>query len=1128
MRARLLICLAVLTFCNCRQPAPGAGPGKRFTLLSPDHTGVDFRNDIPYNDSLNCYLFRNFYNGGGAGIGDLNNDGLPDLFFCGNMRPNRLYLNKGNLTFEDVTEKAGLSSGPVWTTGVAMADVNGDGWLDIYTCKSGPPGGEKRHNELFINNGDAARNGGIPTFSEQSKQWGLDFTGLSTHAAFFDYDRDGDLDCYLLNNSIRSVGGYDYRPGQRDTPDPNGGNKLLRNNLINTHQPSSNSFTDVTREAGIYSSAIGFGLGVTVGDYDRDGWPDLFISNDFFERDYLYRNKGDGTFEEVLEKAIPEISKGSMGADMADLDNDGFPEIFVTEMTPPNDARYKTKAAFDSWETYQLGLKSGYHRQFGRNVLQLNNGDGTFSEIGRQAGVWATDWSWGALIADFDNDGYKDIFVANGIGKDLLDQDYLNFYSDPAAISKILKENPGKGIKMLIDAMPSQPLPNYLFHNDGDLNFRNVSEGWGLAEPSFSNGSAYGDLDNDGDLDLVVNNVNMPCFIYRNETVGKTPEQGANWLKIRLSGAGGANSACLGAQVTLKAGGRTFYQELSPMRGFESCVDGKLHFGLGAISRIDTLEVRFLSGRIWKTRNQEVNEEVNISEEHASEPEQTGKQLVTTENALFSLAETQPDFRHTESGFSDFDREPLLFRMYSAEGPALAVADVNGDGLEDFYVGGAAGQAGKLFLQTPSGTFKPTQQPDFEKDKAGEDVTAAFFDADGDNHPDLYVGSGSNEFNPGDPALQDRLYLNDGHGRFRRKADALPSAKPFSTACVRPADADGDGDQDLFVGMRMVPDHYARPPVSFLMVNDGKGNFSPMPLKDGRGQDLGMVTAAVWSDIDGDKDPDLLVAGEWEPVRIFRNDKGQLVEIQDVVPESNGWWNAVAAADLDGDGDEDFVLGNWGLNSRFKASTGQPLSLYLSDFDANGRDETILCQYDGAKSYPVVQRSDLVKQLPVLKKKYLKFDDYKNKTMADIFTPEQISAALKKEAYLLTTSILWNKGGGKFELAPLPSPAQRTPVFAISIADFTGDGKPDILLAGNHERCKPETGVYLGSRGCLLEGDGTGGFTPLGQARTGLRLEGSVRGLAVVRSRGHQQLLAAHNDGPLQCFRTVQPGKTQQ
>ncbi|MEQ8808458.1 MAG: VCBS repeat-containing protein, partial [Imperialibacter sp.] len=751
----LILIAALLNACNQVAESPNQAT-PLFSLLDASSTGIEFNNELTYTEELNPYTFRNFFNGGGVGLGDVNNDGLIDVFFAGNLVDNKLYLNKGNFTFEDISDKAGIASSEVWTTGVSLVDINGDGWLDIYLCKSGPSGGPNRSNELLINDGDTV-NG--PHFTNQAAAYGIADIGLSVHAAFFDYDKDGDLDLYLLNNSIRTVGGYDLRKGQRNIPDLDGGNKLYRND--------GGKFTNVSQQAGIYTSAIGFGLGVTIGDLNKDSWPDIYVSNDFFEKDYLYINNQDGTFTEDLESYIRELSMGSMGADMADINNDGLPEVFVTEMLPEDDARLKTTTQFEKWDKYQVGVEQGYYHQFSRNVLQLNNGIGpdgklSFSEVSRLTGTHATDWSWGALIFDMDNDGLKDIFVANGIGKDLLDQDYVNFIGDPEVVRSILQQK-SNVIKQLIDSIPSNQVSNYAFKNTGNLHFENFASQWGLALPSFSNGSAYGDLDNDGDLDLVLNNVNMPAFVYRNNTKEQHPENHS--LTVSLRGEQ-QNYFAVGSKVTLFSQGQVFYQELSPMRGFMSSVDYRLHFGLGTIDMIDSLVVEWPNETISIERNLSPDKTVEFFQADAvKKPNVATSGLHTT---VFTMEALPPgvDFKHVESSFVDFDKERLLFNMLSNEGPCTCVADINGDGQDDFYIGGAKGQSGRLFRQTKDGEFQETSSLVFDGDKEAEDTGCAFFDANGDNLPDLYVTSGSNEVPNISLALVDRLYINKGKGQF--------------------------------------------------------------------------------------------------------------------------------------------------------------------------------------------------------------------------------------------------------------------------------------------------------------------------------------------------------------------------
>ncbi len=1115
MKAYHYVTCYLLLCAGCQSDRQEHAADRLFTLMPSDQTQVTFSNDLSYDEDFNIYTYRNFYNGGGVALGDVDHDGFIDIFFTGNMQSNRLYRNLGKdstrtFSFEDITTDAGVAGLRAWSTGVSMADVNGDGWLDIYVCNSGDVAGDNKQNELYINNGVGAN--GKLTFTECAEAYGLADRGYSTHAAFFDYDKDGDLDMYLLNNSYQAIGSFNLRKNQRTKRDAIGGDKLFRND--------DGHFVDVSEAAGIYGSIIGFGLGVTVGDVDKDGWQDIFVSNDFFERDYLYINRHDGTgrqpaFKESLEQQMRSISGASMGADMADLNNDSYPDIFVTEMLPEKENRLKTKTTFESWDRHQYNLKNGYYHQFTRNMLHLNNGDSSFSEIGRLAGVHATDWSWGALIADMDNDGLKDIFVANGIYQDLTDQDFIQFISNEQTMQSIMTKDK-VDFKKLIDVIPSERIANYLFVNQGDYTFDNKAEAWGMAQPSHSNGAAYGDLDNDGDLDLVVNNVNMPAFVYRNDTNIRLPDR--HYLKLILVGKG-KNTAALGSQITLYYDGKLAYQEQMPMRGFESSVDPRPNFGLGKSDRIDSLIVRWPDGSTSVLKDVKANQTLTLRQEEGVMPlgRQPQQQIAYLQEVKGVVDST---FSHRENDFVDFDRDRLLFHMLSTEGPKLAKGDVNADGLEDFYVGGASGQAGTLFLQQPNGSFARQSRYVFEQDKISEDLGCLFFDADGDKDLDLYITSGGNEFSSSSTALVDRLYLNDGKGDFSRSPQLLPTAAKFtSTSSVAASDYDKDGDLDLFVGGRLVPLLYGAPPDSYLLENDGHGHFADVTKDKAPQLQAGMVTDATWQDIDRDGDDDLIVVGEWMPIRLFKNNGGKLVEAtHDAgLDDTRGWWNTLTAADIDQDGDMDFVAGNHGLNSRFKASKQRPVRMLVQDFDGNGTAEQIISTYQGDTAYPMVLKHDLVMQLPNLKKKYLKYEDYKSQTVADIFTKAQRAQALTLEVNQLASSVLLNDGSGHFKVQALPKEAQFSPVYSVLVQDMNQDGQQDILLGGNLYGAKPEVGRYDASEGLLLLGDGKG-FQPVSSAISGIKIAGEVRDMMVLDTQGGQMIVVARNNLPLQFY----------
>ena len=1107
-RIPLIFVILLITTSACRKTEhPPIEVTSRFTLLPAAFTGIDFANNLEDELSLNVFKYRNYYNGGGVAIGDVNGDGLADLYLVSNQRQNRLYLNRGDFHFEDITSGAGVAGEHRWSTGACMADVNGDGLLDIYVCNSGNIGDDDRANELFLNQGNDGS--GKPRFREAGAAWGVNDPGFATHAAFFDYDRDGDLDLYVLNNAFRPLSTFDLSKNLRDIRDEKaGGDCLYRND--------GERFSDVSAEAGILGSVIAFGLGLSVSDVDNDGWMDIYVANDFFEKDYLYLNNQDGTFRESLNSAVRYVSTASMGSDIADLNNDGRMDISTTEMLPEDDYRLKTTFTFDAFDRMARQVEWGYYHQYQQNALQINNGpvpgEGvTFTEIALQAGVAATDWSWGALIADLDNDAYKDILVTNGIFRDVTDQDYLDFLLQQDNIQRIIL---GEEVNFsrLIEAIPSTPLSNYAFRNQGDLTFENAAREWGLDSLSYSNGAAYGDLDGDGDLDLVINNVNQAAFVYRNESDSLSAH---HFLRVRLQGAG-KNTSAIGARVTLHAGQSRLVLEQMPMRGFQSSVDHVLHFGLGENESIDSVIVQWPAGGQSIVKSPPANQLITIAENDGKTP---GNLPPATQPApLFAdiTAGFAPGLEHQENAFDDFKREPLIPRMLSTEGPRIATGDINRDGRSDFFLGGAKGFPGRLYRQSAAGAFEPVNEAVFEKDKICEDVDAVFFDADGDGDQDLYVVSGGNEFSRKAPALTDRLYLNDGRGGFSPAKDRLPR-QITSGGCVAVADYDRDGDIDLFIGSRSIPWQYGMTPESYLLQNDGRGFFS---LADAAWNDavsqIGMVTDAAWADIDRDGAADLVVVGEWMPVTVLRNTGQGWENITEAagLARSNGFWNCLEIADLNGDGYPDLIAGNLGFNSKIRVSEEQPATLYISDFDRNGLLDPITAFYKGGQNYPLPLLKELLAQLPYLRERFPNNASYAGQTVSEVFTPEELEHATRNQVFTTASSVFYGSAAGRFTARELPREAQYSSVFAIEVLDANGDGKADLLLGGNFYGYTPQLGRQDASFGTLLEGDGEGGFAVIPPTQSGIFVRGQVRDITRLKVRGREVVILARNDAP--------------
>ncbi len=1070
-------------------------------LMSPEETGINFSNDLSYDRDFNIYTYRNFYNGGGVAIGDVNNDGLADVYMTANMLKNKLYLNKGNWKFEEVASIAKVEGQSAWSTGVCMVDINADGWLDIYVCNSGDVDGDNKKNELFINLKDG-------TFEEAAAAYGLADNGYSTHSAFFDMDKDGDLDMYLLNNSYRAIGSFNPKINIRNKRDEQGGDKLFRND--------DGKFVDISEAAGIYASEIGFGLGVTVGDIDGDDWDDIYICNDFFEKDYLYINNKNGTFTEDLENQMKSISVASMGADMADMNNDGFPEIFVTEMLPNDERRIKTKTTFEDWDKYAANLENGYYHQFTRNMLHLNNGDGSFSEIGRYAGVEASDWSWGALLADFDNNGMRDIFIANGINKDLTDQDFINFLSNEETMRKMTVGNK-VNYKELIDVIPSERIPNRLFMNKGDLIFEDEAQKYGLAQLSHSNGAAYGDLDNDGDLDLIVNNVNMPSFVYKNNL----PKQ--NYIQFTFKG-DKDNTMAIGTKVKVFAGSKIWYDQFMPTKGFQSSMDYKMHFGLGNINKIDKVEVRFPNGKYQQFGKLSLNmvHELDMTPSETLKEVEIKTKIDLSNTSFLTLVEDdqslQIPFEHKENKFVDFDRDRLLFHMMTTEGPKSAIGDLNGDGNDDVFICGAKDQASSILIYK-NAKYVKTNIPLLEKSAQSEDQDVAFIDIDMDGDLDIYVCAGGNEFNNQSTNIIDRIYENDGRGNFSSSDLRVLSNGFIHSGAIDVVDKDNDGDMDLLIAERIKSFQYGVPCNAFLIEQDESGFKNKTNTLAPSLLNAGLYTDIKWADLNSDGKFEIISCGKYMPISVYSQDQEGVWkrDQENGLENTEGWWNSLALVDLDKDGDLDIVAANHGTNSRFPASVEEPLCLHINDFDKNGSIEHILCTSEYGKSYPMALRHDLVKQLPYLKKRFLKYKDYALKSIEDIFSPEERQRMLTLEVREMETCIFINEHG-KFKKVTLPKEVQYAPIYALYCEDLNQDGHIDVLMAGNLYEAKPEVGRYDANRGTFLAGNGKGSFQLIPNQLSGFTVSGQARDIKKLKQGKKESIVVFRNNDSPQVF----------